>query len=187
MSGETAVRNYLTFLRDPASLRDDAAVAKLTAKIGKADDPVTEARLRAELLVAESVDGAEHRSAFVAEAKGWADAEGIPASVLRDMGVPADVLTEAGFEGARRRRRSSSSSTSRRRATGKRVTADDVREVALAASDPFSAKDLRDRSGSSPGTVQKVISEMVSAGELSDLGPDPDWSGRGRPPTRYQS
>ncbi len=187
MTPEEAVRNYLTFLRTPEKLRDDAAIKKLSGQVEKASDPLEEARARTALRSAEGVDEEQYRSRFVELAKDWAEAEGVPASVLAEMGVPNDALSEAGFDVGRRggRRRGGSG---RRASSGRgRVRAEDVRDAALSADGPFSAADLRDRSGGSPGTVRKVLTEMRQAGEITEIGPDPDWSSRGRPPTRYQS
>src|SRR3712207_13552 len=104
MTGEEAVRLYLMFLADPDKLVDQAGLKKLESEVDKAKDPIDRVRAIAALEKAKNVDGSAYRSDFIRYAKDWADSEGVPAAAFRQMGVPDDVLTEAGFETGRRRR-----------------------------------------------------------------------------------
>ncbi len=179
MSAEEAVRNYLQYLDDPDSLRDDAKIAELEAAAASAGDAIERLRALDALAKANVVDGSQVRMAFVAHAKAWADGEGIDVAAFRAMGVPADVLRDAGFGGpAPRRSRPSSDGGTR-----SRVTQAEIRAAVPSA--PFTKKDLVATSGASIGSVTKVIDEMIASGELENRGQDPDWAGRGRVPTLY--
>ncbi len=178
MSAEQAVRDYLSYLADPESVRDDARIAELDAAASAASDPIERLRALDALAKAKAVDGTEIRNGFVAHAKAWADGENIDAAAFREMGVPADVLRDAGFGGARRARAASSGGAPR-----SRVTQAEIKAVIPSA--PFTKKDLVAVSGASIGSVTKVIDEMIAAGELENRGDDPDWAGRGRIPTLY--
>ena len=105
MTGEEAVRLYLMFLADPDKLVDQAGLKKLETDVDKAKDPIDRVRAIAALEKAKNVDGSTYRADFTRYAKEWADSEGVPAGAFRQMGVPDDVLSEAGFEAGRGRRR----------------------------------------------------------------------------------
>jgi DNA-binding Lrp family transcriptional regulator len=51
----------------------------------------------------------------------------------------------------------------------------------------FTLARLADRAGGgSPATVKKAVDELVEAGVVVRIGPDPDHSGPGRAPTLYE-
>lgn len=191
LEGEVAVRRYLTYLSDPDSLRDEAAIARLEQQVADTTDPIDKLRLLADLERLRSVDEVTFREAFVREAKAWADDEGIPAAAFRELGVPPDVLAEAGFERSRRGRppgRSASGARGRRRSSGvgPRVSGEHVRSVALSQKGRFTATELTERSGGSPATVRNVLKALVDEGAVRDLGSDPGHSGRGRAPHLFE-
>ena len=45
MSAEQAIRDYLRFLSDPTSMRDDEEVARLEAAAGAADEDIVDAEV----------------------------------------------------------------------------------------------------------------------------------------------
>lgn len=93
-----------------------------------------------------------------------------------------NVLADAGFDVSRRGRQ-----TGGARSTGRsRVTTEAVAAAAKSFSDPFTAADLQTKSGGSPGTIRKVLNDLVAAGELGELDADPNYNGRGRAPGRFQ-
>lgn len=190
LEGEAAVRRYLTYLSDPDSLRDEAAISRLEQQAADTKDPIDKLRLLADLERLRSVDETTYREAFVREAKAWADDEGIPAAAFRELGVPADVLADAGFERSRRGRppgRSTSGSRRRRSSSdGPRVSGEHVRSVALSQKGRFTATELTERSGGSPATVRNVLKALVDDGAVRDLGSDPGHSGRGRAPHLFE-
>jgi predicted ArsR family transcriptional regulator len=65
------------------------------------------------------------------------------------------------------------------------VSVDKVK--ACVPSGPFTAKALEEASGATGATARKAIAELVAAGSVESLGPDPEYSGRGRAPTLYKS
>src|SRR4051812_22734600 len=102
---ETAVRNYLTFLSDPDSLRDQAEVDRLEQEVTGATDVLAQVKARAALRKAMMMDPDTYEQAFIESAKTWADDNGVPAEVFEDMGVSNDVLEAAGLYGRTRRTR----------------------------------------------------------------------------------
>jgi hypothetical protein len=174
-----AVTNYLLALKDPRDLRDDELIANLKDKLTSAPDPIARLELRQQLAVAEtpSMDGVE--AAFVTHAKSWADKAGISAAAFVAEGVDPSVLRRAGFTIKGRDKTGSP-----RRRPGKRVTSDSVR--AAIPKGIFTTKSLQESSGASAGVVRKVITEEVQAGNVTEIGPDPDHSGPGRAPVMYK-
>src|SRR5687768_14473261 len=102
---ETAIRNYLTYLNDPDSLVDQALIRKLASEVDKAKDPVDKLRAIAQLETAQRADPTVYRQGFVDNAKAWSETEGVPISAFERMGVPPDVLRDAGLTAKGRRGR----------------------------------------------------------------------------------
>lgn len=189
---EAAVRRYLTWMTDPASLRDEDRIAELERKIAEASDPIEKIHLASDLHRARQVDGTTLRREFVAAARRWAEANGIVPEAFLELGVPAEDLRHAGFDVATVPvRRSEVGTVDRpgrapvRRAA--RTSVEDIRAGARSFDGPFTIADLRDRVGGSPATVRKALEGMVAAGEVENLGAADDWPGPGRPPHRYRA
>jgi len=185
---EAAVRNYLLFLEDPAKVRDEREIQRLTSAALAAEDPIEKLKALAALKAAARVDEEALRAGFVAAAKRWADAFDIPGSAFSELGVDDDVLVEAGFElppgrqRGRRRRARPRSATPRRR-----VSTEELRAAVLGRQGPFVLADLVRDTGASPATVRKVVDELVEAGKVARLGPVPDHHARGRAPLQYET
>ena len=187
---EAAVRNYLLFLEDPAKVRDEREIQRLTSAALAAEDPIEKLKALAALKAAARVDEEALRAGFVAAAKRWADAFDIPGSAFSELGVDDDVLVEAGFELPPRPRRGG------RRAGGERAAGTRQRSAPVPASalkdairqrrGTFVLNDLVAEHAASPGTVRKAVEELIASGEVEKLGPDPDHRARGRAPLRYQ-
>src|SRR5579859_3165277 len=94
---EAAVRLYLMFLEDPQKLIDTQEVKKLEGEVEKAKDPITKLKAISALQRAQAVDPASYAYDFIKHAKRWADSEGVPVAAFRQMGVPEDVISAAGF------------------------------------------------------------------------------------------
>ena len=187
---EGAVRRYLVFLDDPRKLRDEATVQRLTQAVLVADDPIEKLKALAELERAAQVDQDAVRAGFVEHARAWAEAESVPVTAFRELGVPDDALREAGFEvpaGPPRRGRAAravnAGGTGRPRA--KAVNVDELKAYVLGLDGPFVLSDVMSGAGGSPATVRKAVDELVDAGKVTRLGPVPDHHGRGRAPVRY--
>lgn len=179
---EGAVRLYLMYLEDPAKLVDETAVKKAQDAVNSAKDPIDRLQALAALDRTRQADGDTLRKDFVAHAGAYAQAEGIPASAFREMGVPIDVLADAGLESRRRRRAPTAG-----RARAPRVPLEDVKAAASRVSKQFTLSDLADAAGGgSPATLRKAVDELIDAGQVTKLGPKEDHHGRGRAPTVYK-
>lgn len=184
-TAEAAIRNYLTALRDPSSLRDEDAITQLRTQLESAGDELERLQLRQQILDFESPSVERYEEEFVTHARAWADQHGISAKAFEAEGVPSQVLRRAGFggvaRGGRRSTRSRGGATTRTRS---RVTVDEVRSAIPKAA--FTIKHLEQSSGASPAVVRKVVREEVAAGRLVQEGTDPDHAGPGRAPTLYR-
>jgi len=181
-STEDVIRRYLNYLQDPASVRDEAQITKLRKEVETAKDPVAKLRAMSALQRAQQVDGTDARKAFVKVARQWAQSEGIGVESFRELGVPNADLAAAGFAVRGRR----PARTARRRRRARRVPVADIKSAAGKLPKRFTVKDLEAASGGTNATVRKALSEMVSDGAVNQLGPDPDWSARGRIPILYE-
>lgn len=123
---------------------------------------------------------------FVAEAKKWGDKEGISARLFQAIGVPDEVLTEAGFEitaiaGSRVRTRSGTPSN-----RAPRIPFEDVEAAARKLQTGWKLADLAaaalDRD---PGTVRNYINRLVTESIVMVVGDDPEHDGRGRAAKLY--
>lgn len=179
---ESAVRHYLTALRNPAALRDDDRVAKLQQRLEETTDEVERLRLRQQLKEAQSPPVERYEREFVAQAKTWAEQQGISPEVFAEEGVPDEVLRRAGLRRNRDRRTRSTHRSSRGRT---RVSADEVR-AAISNSDTFTVRRLQEQTGASVGMVRNVVNEEEQAGRVAREGTDPNHVGRGRAPTLYR-
>ena len=175
-SAESAVRTYLTALRDPSALRDEESVAALQSQLDNASDHLERLRLRQQLLDLESPSIARYEEDFVTHAKAWAEQEGVTPSAFEAEGVPVGVLRKAGLASGR--------GTRRGRRTRTRVTVDQVR--AAIPRGAFTIKTLQEICGASPAVVRNVVKDELVAGTLKEQGPDPDHRGPGRAPTLYK-
>src|SRR5687767_3374069 len=90
--GESAVRQYLLYVEDPGQLRDDTEIQKKTQDVEDAVDPIDKLKAIAELERVSKIDEAPLREGFIAHAKAWAEATGVPATAFRDLKVSDDVL-----------------------------------------------------------------------------------------------
>lgn len=186
MTGEEAVRRYLAFVADPSTMRDEEKIAGLERSLAEADDPIQRIRLASDLYRARNVDSSEFRRDFIAEAKAWAEENGIVAEAFLELGVPAQDLREAGFDVGRGRTTSRSGRSEAPRQRAARVGVDEIRERAMRISGSFTTSELRDLVGGTPATVRKALDGLLSEGRLVDLGPDRNWSSRGRAPHLYR-
>ena len=178
-SSETAVRNYLTYLSDPDSLVDRSALEKLEDEAEKAKDPVDKLMALARLENARSADPDIYRRGFVENAKAWAEAEGVPASAFERMGVPADVLRDAGLVAKGRRARGRAASKDKvTRVRRARLRPEQLEEGILGLDEPFSVRDVADRIGGSPLTVKAAVERLEAQGKIMPAGERS--GGRGR-------
>lgn len=185
-SPEDAVRRYLLWLEDPDSIVDEAAVAKAEAAVADAGDPLARLHALADLEHARAADAQGVTAEFVAHAKDYGEAQSIPLPAWEALGVPAEVLRQAGLTGGRGRRGAARSSGGGGQRAPK-VSIDELKAAARRLPKQFTLADVaREAGGGSPQTVRKAVDEMIEAGQARSLGPKTDHSGRGRAPTLYE-
>jgi hypothetical protein len=183
---EEAVRRYLLHLEDPSQLVDEAKVADAQAAVEQAKDPLDRLKALAILEHARQPDTREVERDFIAHAKAYADSESIPLSAFREMGVPADVLAQAGFA-VRSARPAGTTVTGAPRQRAPRVPLDVIKAAAVRLPRQFTLNDLAEKAGGgSQGTLRKAVDELVADGKLRKVGPVPNYRGRGRAPTLYE-
>jgi hypothetical protein len=183
---EDAVRRYLLWLEDPESIVDEAAIAQAEAAVAEAGDPLARLHALADLEHARAADSAGVTADFVAHAKAYADAQSIPLAAWEALGVPTEVLRQAGLLGGRGRR-SSGGRTGGSGSRAPKVAIEELKAAARRLPKRFTLADVaREAGGGSPQTVRKAVDEMIASGQVRSLGPKPDHHGRGRAPTLYE-
>lgn len=175
---------YLQYLADPSSIVDVDSVKILEETVELSTDPVDKLKAIAALERARSKDGSEYEAAFVRDAKAWADSEGIPGSAFRSMGVPAAVLTRAGFGGGRARRSGAAAGPRTGRAKSTNIAA--IQNWVLASNGSFTLADVQRGVGGSAATVKKAIDALAEAGQVENLGALSTHAARGRAPFHYR-
>ena len=173
---DAAVRAYLDYLKDPKSIVDEDQIAKLTEELDNETDPLEQLRLASAIAGLRSGDETGVRQGFIDHAKSWADANLTAGHVeaFKLLNVEPSVLREAGFSVRGGGKRKSD------RQVGSASVVDAIPD------EPFTISSLVEGTGASSATVRNVVLRMVQEGELTDLGPDPDHTGRGRTPMLYK-
>lgn len=186
---EAAVRRYLSWIDDPRSVIDEDAVARADAAFAAASDPIDRLHAAAARERARAADVDRIASDFVAHARAYADAEGIPVEAFRTLGVDDEVLSRAGFDlpltgrGSSRGRPASRPAASR----GPQVSVTTLKATAAGGPKRFTLAQLADRAGGgSPATVKKAVDELIADGLAAKVGPDPNHQGPGRAPILYE-
>lgn len=184
-TAEEAVRLYLLFLEDPASLRDDKAIQAKTKAVLDAKGPIEKLKALAALERAATVDEAPLREGFVAHALEWGKTNKVPASAFRELKVPVDVLTRAGFTNVAPKGRV------KRGSGGTRAKAVPMGEITakiplVFAGGKFALVDVEAKIGGSPATVRKAVAALIVAKTVRALGADPEYKGQGRAPHQYE-
>ena len=120
--------------------------------------------------------------AFIEQAKGWADEQGVPGEVFEEMGVRSDVLEAAGFYGRARKTRGHrrASATAARVPAPRRasVKSDALETGILGLSEPFSVRDVSEKVGGSTITVTKAIERLEAQGKIKSAGERANERGR---------
>ncbi|MEO6988673.1 MAG: hypothetical protein ABI239_08490 [Aquihabitans sp.] len=187
-SPEAAVRRYLAWIDDPSSAVDENAVQRADTALAEASDPIDRLHAAAARERAKAADVDAIRAGFVANARSYADAEGIPVEAFRVLGVEDAVLVEAGFDvpltqsGRQRRRRSGQG-----RARSPQVSVAQVKAVSVDMPKRFTLSQLAERAGGgSPVTIRKAVDELIEEGLAIKVGPSENHAGPGRAPTVYE-
>lgn len=169
---ETAVRMYLTYLQDPESLVDNDELASLEKEVAAAHDPIERLIAMAALHRARQADPSAIIDGFTRNARAWAEAEGVPESAFREMGVPDDVLRAARF-GKGRAGRGKSGATRR-----PKMGAAQLKEAIVALDGPFTIRDVSERIGGSPITVKATLAALEREGKIRTAGEKAGSRGR---------
>ncbi len=190
---EDGIRNYLESLGSSGKPRvDREAVKSLKAQIRNETDQLNKLKLIVALQEEEqgrAPDRSGLRAVFIAEAKAWADAEGITPEAFQELGVPDDDLTAAGFtvtaRSSRSRRRSASSSSGGTRAP--RLALDQVKAAAADLGPQWKLSDLAEAIERDTATARNYLNKLVEDGSVTLIGDDPTHDGRGRAPKLYST
>ena len=177
-----AVRSYLLWLGDPSSLVDSATIAKLAARLDSASSPLDRLQIANALHVAESIDEDSLTGDFVRYAAEYAKREGIAPPAFLRLGVPEDVARAAGLLPTARKK--STPPVKKEKARAPRTGREQV--IASIPERAFTYRELEEQSGASTVTVRKVVEDLISSGSIADIGPDLEYSGRGRAPRRFR-
>jgi hypothetical protein len=181
-SPEDAVRDYLRWREDPASVQPDTS--DLDARIAAESDPLARVKLRSERARAADL-GPQLEAAFVAEVAGWAREHDVTADALLEEGVERRLLAEAGLlAGTPRAPRTSGGPASASRAKRTSRAAIETYVRGLRAGTSFTTATVTSDVGGSPQTVRKVIDALTAEGIVAETGKD--HSGPGRPRALYE-
>lgn len=184
---EDGIRAYLDSLgKSDKPVVDREAVKALKAQIKAEADPIEKLRLLAALEEEQAgrvPDTSGDKAVFVSQAKKWADSEGIPASAFQALGVPDDVLKEAGFSVS-----AASSASARQTSSGARaprVPFDQVIAAAKKLGSGWKLSDLASALKRDTPTARNYVNRLISEGHVTVIGDDPKHDGRGRAPKIY--
>lgn len=182
-----AVRNYLAYLANPESFRDEGAIRAAEKSVVAARDPIEKLRAIGLLEKARTRNvGAELEAAFVQHARSWADSEGLPPAVFTDASlgvkIPTAVLRRAGLAGGKESAPVAKRKSGASRAP--RLSLDDV--FSKLPTGRFSLGDAASAIERDNGTTRVYVVKLVTAGRIRKVGEDPEYDGRGRAPIVYE-
>lgn len=188
---EDGIRGYLDSLgRSDKPVVDREAVKALRAQVRQESDPINKVKLLAELEREEAgrtPDFSGEQAVFVTEAKDWAESEGVTVGAFQAMGVPDDVLKQAGFEvpaGGGSGLSSGSRGSGGSRAP--RIPLDEVLAEAKGLPAQWKLSDLAAKLGRNEPTVRNYVKRLMGEGLVTEIGDDPEHDGRGRAPKIYE-
>ncbi len=186
---EDTIRKYLDSLGSSSRpIVDREAVKSLKREIRSQSDPIKKLALITALEEEETgrapdLDGP--KATFVAEGKAWADGRGFSATALQTLGVPDDVLRQAGFSVSARTRPASSGRRGGSRAP--RVPFEDVMAAAKQLGKNWKLADLALAVDRDSNTTRNYVKKLIADGLVTEIGDDPSHDGRGRAPKLYTS
>ena len=164
----TIVNQYLQYLEDESSIRDEKAIAAAEARVDDATTAADKLIALSELERLQEGDPSELIAEFVRVARQWGRENNVTVGAWKALNVPDDVLAQARITGYGQ----AAPSTTRRT----RVSAETVK--ASIPSGEFTVSELADASGATAATVRNVIGEMLSSKELKEVGERPGDRGR---------
>lgn len=176
---EEAVRKYCIFVDNPRKLvdREGMRAARQAARATK--DPLAKLKAFSAHERAAQPDEDALRKGFVANAKQWADMNGITVGAFQDLKVPDDVLRDAGFSVAPRKAQQPAVP---RRTVARQTIVDYVMKE---APDEFTAAMVMKAVGSANSTTHQVLAALVREGVIEKVGVRVD-STTATPPAVYR-
>jgi hypothetical protein len=188
---EDGIRTYLDSLgKSNKPVVDREAVKALQAQIRQAADPIEKLKLLSALddeREGHVPDTEGEKAVFIADAKGWAERTGVSVSAFQALGVPDEVLVQAGFDvQAARRRTVARAASSRGSGRSPRIPLDDVVKAAKGLGSKWTLGDLARVLNREPTTVRNYVNKLIETGSVTDLGDDPNHDGRGRAAKLYR-
>jgi hypothetical protein len=190
-AAETAIRRYLQWLDDPTSIVDVAAIEAAEVAARRTTDVLEKLKALSLVERLRSGDEAAVKKAFVRHARAWGAANEISPTAWIRLGVPPEVLRQAGITGNRAAAQPSSrpaaGAGAATRVHAPAVTAKEIAEHVKSLSEPFVLTDIAERVGGSPMTIRKAVDQLIADGAVVRMGPVPDHDGRGRAPIRYRT
>lgn len=182
---EDGIREYLNSLgKTSKPIVDKEAVKSIKAEIRGTSDPIVKLRLMAALDEAGQgvvPDNSGVKAVFIAEAKAWAEGEGIKPEFIAALGVPNDVMKEAGFSFTPPKPPKSAGTRAAR------LHDDEVLAAAkgLGNAVEFKLSDLAEALDRNAATARNYVNRLIEAGKIKEIGDDPNHDGRGRAPKLY--
>ena len=192
---EPAIRRYLLWLSDPTSIVDTDAIEEAERAARETTDVIEKLKALSRVEHMRLGDSAAVKRGFLEHAKSWGDQHEISAASWIRLGVPPEVLREAGITGnraaaTRQAPRAAAPRATTGRTGGARGANVGIRQVVAhvqTMTGPFVLTDIADQVGGSPMTIRKAVDQMVAEGAVERLGADPQHNGRGRAPIRYRT
>jgi hypothetical protein len=192
---EQAIRRYLLWLNDPNSIVDVEAIEEAEREAKETVDVIEKLKALSRVEHMRLGDSAAVKRGFLEHAKEWGDRHEISAVSWIRLGVPPDVLREAGITGNRATAGKSPARSAAPRASSNRTGSARGANVGISQivahvqtmTAPFVLTDIADQVGGSPMTIRKAVDQMVADGTVERLGADPRHNGRGRAPIRYRT
>lgn len=185
---EDGIRAYLDSLgKSNKPVVDREAIKALKVQIRSEGDPIAKLRLLAALEDEEAGHVPDHqgeKAVFVAEAKAWAEGEGISVTAFQALKVPDDVLREAGFAVSAAGSRASAGRSGGR---APRIPIEDVRAAVKKLGSGWKLSELAAVLERDATTVRNYVNKLVEEGLIVVVGDDPKHDGRGRAPKVYAS
>lgn len=196
-AAEEAIRRYLLWLNDPGSIVDVEAIEEAERVAKQTSDVIEKLKALSRVENMRLGDSRAVKQAFLDHARAWGDEHEISAASWIRLGVPPEVLREAGITADRSAGRPSAGAAAARsssrppanRTAGTRRESVSINQIVShvqTMTGPFVLTDIADQVGGSPMTIRKAVDQLVAAGTVERLGSDPQHNGRGRAPIRYR-
>jgi len=183
------IRAYLDGLgQDDKPVVDREAVKALRAQVRAETDPINKLKLLTQLEQEEQghvPDRSGDEAVFVAEARAWADSEGISTTAFQALGVPDAVLKQAGFTVTAASQPTKRSGQRPAGSRAPRVPLEDVQAAAKRLGSGWKLADLAAAIDRDPATTRNYLKKLIDVGGVTEIGDDPEHDGRGRAPKLY--